>query len=193
MKNTQEGDAYYEIRKSFFWVFALLATLLLISDIALLRQNRNLKTALGQEPPAWRPPVGAVIGPIEGVGLKGEQVRLAWGEDSRDTFLFVFSPHCGVCDLSWPAWRDLARSADSKSHRLAYLNLTPPLREDCLKKMELSNSLVVSEIDPKSIVAANIRFTPEVIQLSSRGEIEHVWMGLTEGEALVELKQALQK
>ncbi len=183
----------YNVTKWIVWLVGSLAGVLLITNVLLIKQNRNFKRELGQEPPAWRPPVGVVIPPIEGIGLKGEEVRLDWGEDPRDTFLFVFSTHCGVCDMAWPAWHDLARSAETKSHRLAYVNLTPPLHQDYVKKMQVGDSLIVAELDPKSVASANIRLTPEVIRISSGGKIEQVWMGLTEGEELSTLKRALER
>lgn len=186
-------DGFYNMRKWVAWLFCSFLVALLITDVLFVRQNRNLKRALSQGPPALGPPIGAIIPPIKGVDLKGQTVRLDWGADTRDTFLFVFSPHCGVCAETWPTWRALVGSTQTALHRLVYVNMLPPLKEDYVKKWGLEDSLVIAELDPQSIVSTNIRMTPEVVRVSSSGKIEQTWIGLIEGEDLATLKRALGK
>lgn len=183
----------YRIKAWLAGAFCLVAAGIVLLNVLLVRQNRSLKNQLAERPPAWRPPVGAVISPIKGVDLNGQTVLLNWGADTRDTFLFVFSPHCAVCTQTWPTWRALAGSAQATRHRLVYVNMLPPLKEDYVKKWGLENSIVIAELDPQSIAAANIRMTPEVIRLSSSGKIEQAWIGRPEGDDLATLEVALTK
>src|SRR5215831_13754688 len=155
------------------WLTLLSWTLgfaLLFANVLLVVQNRRLKRELAKEPPAYRPALGSIVLSIEGVSPDGRKVRVEWGDESRDTFLFVFSPHCAVCKLTMPAWRDLAASADTRLHRMVYINTGKTLSNDYLKDMQLPNdAVVISELDPESIVSINIHMTPEVIRIDRNG------------------------
>jgi hypothetical protein len=175
----------------FNWTLALFAVALLVANVLLVVQNARLKRQLSQKPPAWRPPVGTVVPAIQGLALDGQRLRLDWGTDHRDTFLFVFSQHCAYCDLEWPTWESLTRSIRPELHRIAYVNTTAPLQPDYVKKWHLNNSTVLADLDPNSLSIINARMTPEVIQISPEGRIEGVWLGLVEGSDLEGLKRAL--
>jgi len=173
-------------------VFSLLAAVLVVTNVLLLLQNRRLKQELTRRPPAWRPSIGTIIPSIEGIGVGGKRVRVDLGVDSKDTFLFVFSPRCAVCKLTMPAWRELARSADPQLHRLIYINTGQTLPDDYLKEMQFGDdATVISALDPKAIVSLNIRVTPEVIKLNPNGKVEDAWLGLTTDDDLNSLKRAL--
>lgn len=180
-----------QISKPIATALAILIFALLCLNIVLNVQNRNLKNfALGSIP-ALRPTVGDMLPAIEGLAVDGSRIVLSYGNDHRETFVFVFMPGFGACNLSWPLWTDFANNADARRVRLVYLNIAPTLSEAFVQLHQLKTSLLLAETDPKTVVAYKLQLTPEIIELDSQGRVRDVWLGVLEGRDLVNLKQAL--
>src|SRR6185437_3374748 len=74
--------------------------LLAAADVLLITQNRQLRVELVHAHHALLPPTGRHVPPLLGVSPTGEAVEVTYGEDQRETFVFVYSDSCAICSLA---------------------------------------------------------------------------------------------
>jgi peroxiredoxin len=180
----------YAIRKPVAVILFAGTLAILGLNVALVLQNRTLKKEMAA-PPALLPQVGTKIGQLEGAALDGSRLQVSLVGQSEKTLLFVFSTQCGVCDLNWPKWESIAQSVKGRPLRLVYANIASPLSREYAERYGIGNATVFTQLDPRYEAAVNLRLTPLTILLGSDGEVEHVWVGLLEGQQLLELQRTL--
>lgn len=160
-------------------------------NVALILQNSTLKREMAA-PPALLPQVGTRVAQLEGVSLDGSKLRISFGDQGNETLLFVFSTHCGVCNLNWPQWQSIAQSLEARRLvRLVYANIESPLDLGYAKQYRIEGATVFAQLDPRYEVVLNLRVTPLTILLAGSGEVLHVWPGLLDTNDLSELRRTL--
>jgi hypothetical protein len=165
---------------------------LVASNASLLVKNRRYKSLIEAEEASKLPTLGTHVPPLHGVGLDGQPISIYYGEDTRKTLLFIFSPDCGACALNWPVWASTEHIADHTLFRFVYANIGGRFQPDYLRQKGLDSSdLVIAEVDPNYILKYNLNFTPETILVGSDGRIESVWAGLIQGDDLLSFKHSL--
>jgi hypothetical protein len=165
--------------------------LLLAANIALIRQNKDLKARVALAPPSLEAAAGAQMPDLRGFDQAGKPVEVAYGKDQRKVLVMVFSPTCGFCDQNWPKWQQVISSLDSSAARPVLVDVTATTNATFISQHQLTSLPVVVQVDPQAVVNYRFHLTPQTILLDHTGRVEKVWTGVLNDSALAELKQRL--
>jgi hypothetical protein len=189
MPSTSAG---YRVPKPAALAAALFSVMLLAVNFALVRQNRGLKLRLAVHAPSLLPPIGAIMPPLEGLDSSGSRVAIGYKAPYTKTLLFIFSPACDFCSQNWPNWVAISRDIESRSVRVAYVNLMGRVPADYLRRWGVLSANLVEQVDPKSLVSYNLRYTPETILLDGSGRIVDVWEGVLDTNQVRRIENLLK-
>jgi thioredoxin-related protein len=98
--------------------------------------------------------------------------RVDFGQRGK-TLLIVISPTCHFCRDSEPFYRQLAETAGLKTHLLAVLPV-PQSEAETYVHASISPSL---ESMSAPLSQVNVRATPTLLLVNSRGKVEKAWVG----------------
>ena len=173
------------------WTVALSAccVVLLAANIALIRQNSQLKAQLSLPSPAMEAAAGAQVPALRGVDVEGKPVEVLYGKDSRKVLVMVFSPTCPFCDQNWPKWQQVISSLDLSAIRPVLVDVTSTTTAGFVSQHQLSNLPVILKADPRATVDYRMRLTPQTILVDPNGKVEKVWTGVMTDSAVADLKQ----
>lgn len=149
---------------------------LLGTNAILLARNRALATQVRSLMRPLEPPIGNKIRLLSGQSVDGKsrEVKI---EESRPNLIFVFAPGCQACETNWPKWKQLASVTQGGSVKRIYADLSGEVDGRYLDQHNIANEEVLLAVSPQSILANNLRFTPQTI-LVIAGDIRGVWSGV---------------
>lgn len=173
------------------WNIALGACciVLLGINIALVRQNRQLKAQVSLPPPELEAPAGTSVPDLKGFDLGGKPVEVAYGKDPRKVLLLVYSPTCGFCAQNWPQWWDLMSALNRDAVRPVAVDVTSTSTAVFLSEHRLNDFPVMNQVDPTARMRYRFQLTPQTILVDQDGKVEKVWSGVLNTAAVEELKQ----
>jgi hypothetical protein len=173
------------------WNIALAAccVVLLGVNIALVRQNRQLKAQASLPPPAMQVSAGTKVPNLKGFDLSGKPVEVAYGQDSRKVLVLVYSPTCHFCDENWPRWWDLMSALDRNAVRPVAVDVTSSSTSVFLAEHRLKDVPMMNQVDPSARINYHFQLTPQTILIDQAGKVEKVWSGVLDNSAVEELKQ----
>jgi peroxiredoxin len=164
---------------------------LLAANIALVRQNRQLKAQLSLPPPTMEAAAGAQMPDLRGFGPDGKPVEVLYGQDQRKVLVLVFSPTCAFCEQNWPKWEKMIVSLDRSAVRPVGVDVTSTSTAPFLSQHQLTSLPVILKVDPQAAVNYRFQLTPQTILLDHAGKVEKVWTGVLNDSAVADLKQRL--
>lgn len=171
-------------------IFLLAASLLVLLNLLLLRQNHRLKSELARlSPPEVS--IGTVLPPMRGTNLKGEEVTINYKQDNRKTLLIVFAPDCPVCNESGSSWKKLTEAMDGDKFRVVAVSLVPEGTSDYVNKHDLSMISVLARIRPEDRAAYKLVQVPQLVLIEQGGKVEKVWTGAIRGAMLQDVQKSL--
>lgn len=175
------------------WTVAISAccVVLLAANIALIRQNQQLKAQLALPPPVLEAAAGAQMPDLHGVDLQGKSVEVLYGKDSRKVLVLVFSPTCPFCDQNWPKWQQVISSLDRLAVRPVLVDVTSTTTAGFVSQHQLSSLPVILKADPRATLDYRFHLTPQTILVDPNGKVEKVWTGVLNDSSLADLKQHL--
>jgi len=182
--------ATYAVRKPVVFVSVAVAIIILGLNAALVFQNQALKEKLAKPAPSLLPPVGNLSPPLEGLDSTGSRIVISYNTPKSKTLLFIFSPGCELCSENWPNWTTISHLAETTSARITYVNPVGPVPPDYLSRRGVFTNFV-AQVDPKSLVSYNLRYTPETLLLDGSGKIMNVWAGVLDAADLKEIERLL--
>jgi hypothetical protein len=162
---------------------------LLAANIALVRQNRQLKTQLSLPPPTLEIAPGAQVPDLRGFDVAGKPLEVPYGKDPRKVLVLVYSPTCGFCDENWPKWIHTIPALDKGVVRPAAVDVTATTTPTFLSLHPLGDVPVFVQVDPNAVVNYRFHLTPQTILVDHEGKVERVWTGVLKDSDLAELKQ----
>lgn len=173
------------------WNVALGASciVLLAMNVALLRQNRQLKAQISLPPPALELPAGTSVPDLKGYDLSGRPVELAYGKDVRKVLVLVYSPTCSFCTKNWPMWQDLLSGLNRGAVRPVAVDVTNSSTPAFLIEHRLNDLPVMTQVDPTARIRYRFQLTPQTILVDDTGKVEKVWSGVLDNAAVQELRQ----
>jgi len=173
------------------WNIALVACciVLLAINIALVRQNQQLKAQVSLPPPTMQVSAGTKVPDLKGFDLGGKPVEVAYGQDPRKVLVLVYSPTCHFCDENWPRWWDLMSALDRNAVRPVAIDVTSSSTAVFLAEHRLNNVPMMNQVDPTARINYHFQLTPQTILIDPTGKVEKVWSGVLDHSALEELKQ----
>jgi peroxiredoxin len=160
-------------------------------NIALIRQNRQLKAQLSQPPPAMEAAAGAQMPELRGFDPEGKPVEVQYGKDPRKVLVLVFSPTCPFCDQNWPRWEQVISSLDRSVVRPVGVDVTSTSTAVFLSQHQLTGLPVFFKVDPQAMMNYRFQLTPQTILVDHAGRVEKVWTGVMTESAVAELRQRL--
>jgi peroxiredoxin len=163
--------------------------LLLVIDVSLLRQNRQLKAQLSAPAPGLEVQVGRQVPDLEGFDVAGKALSVRYGTDSRKTLVLVFSPTCQFCAQNWPRWKELMGGLDQQAVRPIGVDVTSTSSPAFLSEHDLSGIPVFLRVPPQIVVSYRFQVTPQTILVDSHGKVEKVWSGVLNDSMLGEIKK----
>jgi peroxiredoxin len=166
--------------------------LLLLMDVALIRQNQNLKAELSRPSAAMQLQAGTVVPPLEGYGASGEKLLFDYGHDPRKTVLFVFSPTCSFCEENWPRWRQITAALNTESVRPLAVDVSSGATRGFADGHGLANMPLLIKIEPGSLVSYRFRLTPQTILIDPQGKVEKIWSGVLTADQLKEISALMR-
>jgi peroxiredoxin len=175
------------------WSVAISAccVVLLAANIALLRQNRQLKAQLSLPPPTLEAAAGSQMPDLRGFDPDGKPVEVEYGKDPRKVLVLVFSPTCPFCDQNWPKWEQVISSVDRSMVRPVGVDVTSTATAPFLSQHQLTGLPVFLKVEPKVTVNYHFQLTPQTILVDRAGKVEKVWTGVMTDSAVTDLKQRI--
>lgn len=172
--------------------FALfLGSLLAVSNYYFVRQNIRLREKLKSYEALQVPPIGVQLPPLHGKDINGHGTAVSYDKTAgRETLLFVFSPLCGYCKKTWPAWTELAAGCWDK--RIVYVNTAGAVTADYLRDFSVGSALLVAQLDAQSRLDYRLNETPITVLVAPDGRAVRVWGGLIDESRLAELKREVR-
>lgn len=173
------------------WNFAIsgCCLLLLVTNIALIRQNRELKARLALPPPQLEAAHGAQMPDLRGFDPTGKPVEVLYGKDPRKVLVLVYSPTCAFCDQNWSKWQAMITSLAPSAVRTVAVDVSSNSSEVFIQQHQLVGLPVFQKVDPQATVNYRFQLTPQTILVDSTGKVEKVWTGVLNDSALAEIKQ----
>jgi peroxiredoxin len=175
------------------WNYAIsgCCVLLLALNIALVFQNRELKSRLSMPPPVLQATAGSQMPDLKGFDPDGKPVEVRYGTDPRQVLVLVFSPTCPFCEQNWPKWTAVIKSLDGSLVRPVGVDVTSTTTDIFDSQHAMGEMPVIAEVDPVARVDYRFQLTPQTILLDATGKVEKVWSGVLNDAAVAELKQRL--
>ncbi|MGZ4845666.1 MAG: TlpA family protein disulfide reductase [Candidatus Angelobacter sp.] len=173
------------------WIVTISACciVLLGTNVALIRQNQQLKTQLSQPPPTFEAVRGTQMPDLRGFDVAGKPLELVYGQDQRKVLVLVFSPTCAFCDENWPKWAQAIPSLNREAVRPVAVDVTATANPAFLSQHQIPGMPVFVQVDPRAMLSYRFHLTPQTILLDREGKVERVWTGVLSQSDLVELKQ----
>ena len=179
------------VSKRTLWLYTTMGVVLVSFNILLVAQNKGLKAYATRIERSLELQPGTPLPSVEGLGLRGEGIKLDYGVDPRKTLLLVFSNSCKACTDNMPNWEAVVKNIDQRAFRVAAISLWPQGVKEYLGRHQLGSIPVLAELDPKSRVAYNLMVTPQTILINSQGVAERVWTGMITDKEKREVEEAL--
>lgn len=175
------------------WSVAISAccVILLAANIALLRQNRQLKAQLSVPPPVLEAAAGTHVPDLKGFDPDGKPVQVLYGQDPRKVLVLVFSPTCPFCEQNWPKWEQVISSLDPSVVRPVGVDVTSTTTPPFVSQHQLTGLPVFLKVEPQATVNYRFQLTPQTILVDPSGKVEKVWTGVMTDAAVTDLKQRL--
>lgn len=172
------------------WTFAIsvCCLLLLAANIALIRQNSQLKVRLAA-PPQLEAAQGAQMPDLRGFDLAGKPLEILYGKDPRKVLVLVYSPTCAFCKQNWPKWQAMITSLDPSAVRTVAVDVTSSSSEIFIQQHQLAGLPVFQKVDPQATVDYRFQLTPQTILVDPTGKVEKVWTGVLNDSTLSEIKR----
>jgi len=162
--------------------FAVVAMALLIMNLRLVSKNRELRTLADSYRSDLETPLHVPLGPLQGVGLAGQEVTIQYTPPRR-TILLVLSPQCKFCDENWPAWYDLLRRARGRAN-IVIVDVSSTVTGAYLEAHGITGLPVVRHLSKDSVQTYNLRFSPSTIVMAPNGLAEYAFSGVLSQKAI---------
>lgn len=179
----------FEFSRTTVLVSAFVLFGLIVSNAALVVQNRNLKESMQKGEVALVE--GQSMPAIAGMDLEGREQIFDWGKDNRKTLLMNFSPRCGYCRANMPNWTAILQGIDKLAYRVVLVSSISDGAKEYIEKYNIKDVPVIVEPEPKVLVNYLMHITPQTVLLNSDGKIEKVWVGKFVNEQKPYIEQSL--
>ena len=141
MSSTASGS---EVKKGKAFLFMTFGALLIIANLLLVQQNKQLKVsaAVGDRSLELKP--GEKLPPLRGVDMDGNSLSFGYSSDGMKTLLMVFSPGCGACKENMPAWKTIINQMKREDYRMIAVSLKPEGAKDYASRYGMDRIPVIT-------------------------------------------------
>lgn len=167
--------ASVSINRALLLLLVLFSIFLGITNAVVLGQNRHLFQLLRT---SNDPPLGVALPPIRGVDLTEHAVVVSYGNgDRRNILLLVVSPQCRACEHNWKNWQRLLEHVDHSKCRTVVVDLSGTIDTSYVSVHGLDGASIIKAVDWQSLLAYNLRATPETIVIGRDGVVKRASTG----------------
>ena len=179
----------YSFSRSQVFTFASLSFLLLLLNIGLLIQNRQLSAA--QATAESNITVGTQILPIRITDEDGERKEML--PSGAKALVLVYSNTCQFCEKNTPNWRTIVSAAKANKLQIVGIGLGRNANAylDRHGLTALNSTISLNKVRGGEVPQFDV--TPQTILLDSDGRVEQVWSGVLSSERVVEVMNTLSK
>jgi hypothetical protein len=167
----------------------LILVAVLASNLMLVKENRDLKRqAIGK----GRQYLGAgdLVPTLRGLGLDGRIKAVPYGQESKPTLMFVFSPACGWCKINLPNWQAILDQTSGR-YRFVAVSISREQTAEYVDRHGLSKASVIVEPEPRDLLAYKLQLTPQTILVDSSGIVKKNWLGAFGSEERQDIENTL--
>lgn len=169
-------------------VVLVVGVLLSLTNVLLIRKNQSLRAEADYFRSLQHTQIGIKLPALRGKDREGRDFTVSYPEAGAPTLIFVFTPNCTFCRRSWSKWLELARTTKS---RVVFVNVGGPLNADFIRQQGFGNAIVVTSVEPESILKYGFYETPITLLVSPAGVSEKVWSGEIGPSRFKEIQDAL--
>ncbi len=163
-------------------VLVVLTLSLVVSNIALLRQNRALKQILRVHNESAYLEPGQAMSPLRGLDLQENEQTLDFADGPGKTVLLVFQPKCSWCQKNMDNWAILLDLVDRRRYRFVAVATRPEgVAEYIDRYRELSGLPIIADLHLEDRLRFRLFDTPQTIVIDSDGVVEKIWLGALGG------------
>lgn len=152
---------------------------LLVVNIILLQQNRNLKTRIVSLS-GTKVIAGQQMRDLSGASLDGYVRPIPMpASDSERLLIIGFSPNCQYCRANQERWGALAQGfSEHKGWRVVWVSRDPiPLTTDYCRTQGIPLKDVIAEPPMETYDQLGLRVVPRTIVVGPGGIVQKVWSG----------------
>jgi len=181
----------YEVKKGKAFLFMTFGALLIVANLLLVQQNKQLKVSAGGVDRSLELAPGKKLPPLRGLDLNGNSLSFDYNAVGIKTLLLVFSPGCRACKENMASWKAIMNQLGRENYRMIAVSLKSEGAHDYASRYGLIDIPVIAEIDPKDRVAYNLVLTPQTILINPDGTTEKVWTGLIDSRTRGDIERTL--
>lgn len=157
-------------------LLALVILALAISNVFLIRQNRDLKAALTpNQPNALHP--GTHLPAFTANTISGERQKVDFSA-SEKTVLLVFQADCPACEGILPLWKDIKLDCDRKRFQIFGISFDNQAKAMSFLKASGFDLQSFAGLDTSFKNRYGLHETPLTIVIDRTGNVEKLWVGL---------------
>ena len=149
---------------------------LVIENIILIQQNRELQTALH---PAPREILveGESVGPFKVRSLNGDSITINYADSTKKYLLFVFTVTCPHCHKNLGRWNALVKNIGEVRDEIVGICVSD--LEHTLKYRDTTGIIfrLAALADTSFLRRYKITLFPETILVNGNGRVKKVWAG----------------
>jgi len=180
-------------KKTLYVVGSIALLLLLVINVILVIQNRDLKQRL-EEFAAQRTPnilkVGDEVPSAVITMLDGQRKELSYSDSNKKYLLFLFNTTCGSCERNLPTWESIAASKQNGTYDILALSIFDEEKTRAFvseKKMNLPVGLA----DTSFVKSYKIIGVPHTVVIDGNGTVQKIWSGTLKPENIQEIMNLL--
>lgn len=179
------------MRKALLLLPIFICVCLLLVNATLMSANHTMRIQLKALRGANGPIVGAYMTHLPLKSIKGGTVTTM--PLAQSVIMFAFSNDCRYCMASRPVLAQLIN--DEPGTRMVYLNLASRNQDvvELLYGVMLKETDLFANIDEPRRLMYNLRVTPTLIVLDSKGIVRGAWPGLLSASDAEEVKGTLKQ
>lgn len=146
-----------------------------VTNVLLIKQNRDLKALIARGQPEFLKP-GQQVATLAADTLSGQRRVVDYGSRPK-TVLFVFSPQCSACERTAPYWRKVVEASFRNQYQVFGVSLGDATRSNSFLDSNGLKLETLFDIDPETRAAYKFTLTPLTIVVDSNGRVEKIWPG----------------
>lgn len=155
----------------------ILGAILIACNIALIRQNANLKSGFeGNSLSDYFTP-GDRLPPLQGSTISGGQMEFNYGESGKKTLILVYSPTCVWCRKNLNNWVEIVRNIDREKFQVVAVSTVSEGNDKFYELGVFHDVPMIMLTGQQELSDFKLHSTPQTIVVDEVGNAEEIWIG----------------